>query len=78
MSAVSLRHFSILFDRYYWQTAFLIARNGLARQYRNSFLGMFWTLLQPLTMVAVYTAIMPMIIRTSASNYALYILISLP
>lgn len=79
MSTVTLRQFGVFFNPYYWQTAVLIARNGLARQYRNSFLGMFWTMLQPLTMVIVYTTIMPLIMRVSAvSNYPLYIIVALP
>ncbi len=79
MSTATLRQFGVFFNTYYWQTAVLIARNGLARQYRNSFLGMFWTMLQPLTMVMVYITIMPLIMKlSSASNYALYIIVSLP
>ncbi len=74
-----LRQLSVFLNSYYWQTAVLIARNGLARQYRNSFLGMFWTMLQPLTMVIVYTTIMPMIMRgVTNTNYTLYIIVSLP
>ncbi|HEU5047839.1 MAG TPA: ABC transporter permease [Rickettsiales bacterium] len=68
----------MLFDKYYWQTAVLIARNGLARMYRNSFLGMLWTLFQPLTMVLVYALVMPMIMRSTAQNYTLYLLVSQP
>lgn len=78
MSTASIRQFGVFFDRYYWQTAVLIAKNGLGRLYRNSFLGMLWTLFQPLTMVMVYATIMPMIIRSPASNYTLYVLVSLP
>lgn len=79
MSTATLRQFGVLFNPYYWQTATLIARNGLARQYRNSFLGKFWTMLQPFTMAMVYITIMPMIMKlSSVSNYALYILVSLP
>lgn len=78
MSATSFRHFGVFFDKYYWQTAVLIARNGLARQYRNSFLGILWTLLQPLTMICVYTVIMPMIMRFPTLNYPLYIAITYP
>jgi ABC-type polysaccharide/polyol phosphate export permease len=77
MSA-SLKHFGIFFDRYYWQTTVLIARNSLARQYRNSFLGILWTLLQPLTMVLIYTLVMPLIMRGGMPNYALYIVASFP
>jgi ABC-type polysaccharide/polyol phosphate export permease len=79
MSTGTLRQFGVFFNKYYWQTAVLIARNGLARQYRNSFLGMFWTMLQPLTMVMVYITIMPLVMRlSSVSNYPLYIIVSLP
>lgn len=79
MSTPSLRQFSVFFNPYYWQTAILIARNGLARQYRNSFLGILWTILQPFTMVMVYAFIMPFIMRGAAfSNYLLYIIVSLP
>jgi lipopolysaccharide transport system permease protein len=79
MHSIRLRQFGVFFNAYYWQTAVLIARNGLARQYRNSFLGMFWTLLQPLTMVMVYSTIMPMIMRrTGGDNYTLHIVITLP
>ncbi|MEI6730601.1 MAG: hypothetical protein WCL30_05015, partial [Pseudomonadota bacterium] len=78
MNIALFRQFGILFDRYYWQTAILIARNGLARMYRNSFLGMLWTLFQPITMVLVYTTIMPMIMKSPRSDYALYVVVSLP
>ena len=73
-----LHQITLLCDRYYWQTAILIARNGLARQYRNSFLGLLWTLFQPLTMVIVYTTMMPMILKTPISGYTLYVIVSLP
>lgn len=78
MSIAALRQFGVFFDPYYWKTAILISRNGLARQYRNSFLGMLWTLFQPLTMVLIYSLIMPLIIRSPTSNYTLYIIVSLP
>lgn len=78
MSIGTLKQFGVFFDPYYWKTAILISRNGLARQYRNSFLGMLWTLFQPLTMVLIYSLIMPLIIRSPASNYSLYVIVSLP
>lgn len=74
-----VRQFKIFLDRYYWQTALLIARSGLARQYRNSFLGHLWTVVQPLTMVVIYAIVMPMIMRLPpSSNYPLYIVVSVP
>src|ERR1700733_10178194 len=78
MSTTSLKHFGVFFDRYYWQTAVLIAKNSLGRQYRNSFLGMLWTLFQPLTMVFIYTLVMPLIMKVRMGNYQLYMVVSLP
>lgn len=78
MNSSLTRQIATLFDPYYWQTAILIARNGLARMYRNSFLGILWTLFQPLTMVLVYTTMMPMIMKTPVSGYTLYVIVSLP
>jgi len=78
MNSITGKQLKMLFNIYYWQTAVLIARNGLARMYRNSFLGILWTLFQPLTMVIVYGVMMPMIMRSTAKDYVLYIVISLP
>lgn len=68
----------MFFDPYYWQTAVLIARNGLARLYRNSFLGILWMLFQPLSMALIYSIVMPMIVRSPTTNYVLYVLVSIP
>jgi ABC-type polysaccharide/polyol phosphate export permease len=50
-----------LLDPYYYQAAFIIAQNGILRQYRASFLGIAWMVLVPLTQVAVFAFIMPVI-----------------
>jgi len=78
MNQGMIRQFGIFLNPYYWQTAVLIAKNGLARMYRNSFLGILWTLFQPLTMVLVYATVMPMIMRSPTSNYTLYVIVSFP
>lgn len=72
------KEFTRLFDPYYWKTAVLIAQNQLAKQYRNSFLGILWTLMQPLTMAGVYSLIMPLIMRFPQEDYLLFICCSLP
>ena len=74
----ALREFRRLTDRYYWQTAFMIAQNNITRQYKNSFLGMAWTVLQPLTQVAIFALVMPLIMRFPVQNYVLYLIISYP
>lgn len=73
-----LSQWRIFGDRYYWLTAVLIARSNLSKQYRNSFLGIVWTLLQPLSMVLVYALIIPLITHFPFENYALYIICTLP
>jgi len=78
MSTVALRQFGVFFDKYYWKTAVMIAQNGLGRMYRNSFFGMLWTVFQPLTMVVVYSTIMPLIMRAPTSDYTLFIIVSIP
>src|SRR5579871_5358817 len=78
MSTATFRLFRVFFDRHYWQTAVLIAKNSLAKQYRNSFLGMLWTLFQPLTMVFIYMVVMPMIMKVSVAHYSLYLVVSVP
>ncbi len=73
-----LGQWSVFFDKYYWLTAIFIARHALGRQYRNSFLGIIWTTLQPMSMVMVFGIIMPMILHSSQENYLLYIICTLP
>lgn len=76
--ATMIRQFRRLGDWYYWQTAVLIARNLLIKQYRSSFLGVMWTLIQPITMVFIYSTIMPLIMRYRQDEYVVYIIASLP
>lgn len=67
------------FDRYYVQTVFVIARNALERQYRTSFLGIGWMLVVPVTQVAIFAVIMP-VIRSAPrdSDYVLYLVSTFP
>ena len=77
-SRLGLGQLRIFADRYYWLTAGLMARSALAKQYRNSYLGMVWTLLRPLSMVLVYAMIMPLIAKVRGENYPVYIVVTLP
>lgn len=78
LNAPSLAQWKIFGDIYYWRTALFIAKSNLAKQYRNSFLGIIWTLVQPLSMVVVYAIIIPLIAHFSTENYPLYIICTLP
>lgn len=70
--------FERITDRYYWQSALLIAQAGLSKQYRNSYLGALWLLFQPISMMCIYILIMPLVMKAHAGTYALYILSTLP
>ena len=67
--SIKLGQWSIFADRYYWLTTILIARSHLSKQYRNSFLGIIWSLLTPLSMAIVYAIIMPLIMHFRVENY---------
>jgi ABC-2 type transport system permease protein len=45
----------------------------LSGQYRNSFLGWAWSLLQPITQIAVYTIVFATIMRFPQKDYALFV-----
>ena len=42
---------------WYWELMSVLIRRSLKRRYRGSFLGIYWSLLNPLAMTGLYTAI---------------------
>ena len=44
--------------RWYWELFYVLMRRNLKRRYRGSFLGVYWSLLNPLIMTGLYTAIL--------------------
>jgi ABC-type polysaccharide/polyol phosphate export permease len=65
-------------DRYFWLTAFIIARNSITREYQSSFLGVVWTVILPLIQVVIYALIMPLIMARKVDDYVLYLIASFP
>lgn len=51
-----------------------IAGTQIHAQYRGSFLGILWTVLGPLTMLAVYTAVFGTLIGRNVEHFALYLI----
>jgi lipopolysaccharide transport system permease protein len=49
----------------------------LRTRYKGSFLGFFWTLLNPLLMLAVYSIVFKFIVRIDLKNYTSYLFIGL-
>jgi len=70
----SLSRFS---DHYYFLTAIIIAQNSVTRQYRDSFLGIIWTVLQPAVQIIVYAQVFSRIMRFPMETYVLYLIGSL-
>jgi ABC-type polysaccharide/polyol phosphate export permease len=79
---VTLSHiipeFRRITDRYFWLTAYIIARNSVVREYQNSFLGVVWTVILPLIQVIIFAIIMPLIMAKSVVNYPLFLVASFP
>lgn len=73
----SLKSFWRFTDRYYFLTAIIIAQNSITRQYRDSFLGVIWTVLQPGVQIIVYSVVFARIMRFPVENYVLYLIGSL-
>lgn len=71
---MKITEFSRIFDKYYFLTALIIAQNSVTRQYRDSFLGVIWTVIQPLTQVAIYGVVFSTIMRFPVENYIVYLI----
>lgn len=54
----------------------LVARDLKAR-YKNSFLGFAWSLLNPLMMMAVYTVVFSILLRSTIPNFPVFVMIGL-
>lgn len=46
-------------------------------RYKNSFLGIVWTFLNPLLQLAVYATIFPLILKTTQPNYVIFVCVGL-
>lgn len=58
----------------YKELIYFLVHKELRVKYRNSFFGFFWTLLEPLGMMLIYTIVFSVIIRFKVDNYPLFIL----
>ncbi|NIK11818.1 ABC transporter permease [Alkalibacillus almallahensis] len=56
---------------------FYLVKSGLKAEHRNSFLGYFWWLLDPLLSVVVYYFLIVIVLGRGGENYAVYLVIGL-
>jgi lipopolysaccharide transport system permease protein len=72
-----MKEIRTLFDKYYYMTIFIIARNYITRRYQGSYLGAVWTMLVPISQIAIYSFIMPKIMRFPSEDYVPFLISSL-
>ena len=54
--------FKRLLNPYYLLTIYVMSCNKVERQYKDSFLGTLWSLLQPLSQIVIYALILQQLI----------------
>jgi len=54
-----------------------LVKSGLKAEHRNSYLGYFWWLLDPLLNIAVYYFLVVIILQRGGENYAVFLVIGL-
>ena len=69
---------SLLTELYeYREMIFSLVRRDLKGRYKGSVLGFFWTFLNPLLQLCVYTLVFSVIMRNNIEQYYLYLFIAL-
>ena len=68
-----------LFKRLYKYREFLKTniKKDIRGKYKKSFLGVFWSFLNPLLSLVVYATIFPMILKSSEANYTMFLMTAL-
>lgn len=61
----------------YRQMIFSLVRKDLRGRYKGSVLGFFWTFLNPLLQLVVYTAVFSYVLRVNIDKYYLYLFVGL-
>lgn len=61
----------------YREMIFSLVRRNLKGRYKGSFLGFFWTFLNPLLQLAVYTLVFSVILKNTREDYYLFLFVAL-
>src|SRR5262245_55960896 len=71
---ILIRDMRHIFNRRFISSSLLLARTSLKRQYRESFIGIGWSLLQPAINILVLSFVFAHIMRAPMKDYALYVM----
>lgn len=66
--------FKIFLKPTYYRSILMLSKVSLQSQYRNSFLGMLWSVIAPAIMITVMALAFSMIMRLNVQDYALYLM----
>lgn len=69
-----IRELRQLCSRRYLASSLLLMQMAIRRQYRNTFLGMGWSLIQPFAYISVLAVVMSLVIRFPTEHYAAYLI----
>jgi ABC-2 type transport system permease protein len=58
----------------YKELLYFLVHREIRIRYRNSLFGFFWSLLEPLGLMIIYTIVFSFILRFNVDNYALFVL----
>ena len=61
----------------YREMIFSLVRRDLKGRYKGSILGFFWTFLNPLLQLIVYTVVFSVILRSDIEEYYLFLFVAL-
>ena len=70
-----MKRFKEIYD--YRQMIFSLVRKELRGRYKGSVLGFFWTFLNPLLQLLVYTMVFSTIMRSGIEDYYLFLFVAL-
>jgi ABC-2 type transport system permease protein/lipopolysaccharide transport system permease protein len=68
------REIRSLFSRGYFHSALFVARVALREQYRNSYLGMGWALVQSIVYILTLSVVFSVLMRSPMKDYALFMM----
>jgi len=61
----------------YWDVIWILVKKDFKIRYRNSALGFIWSLLNPLSIMAILTVVFSLLLRSGIKNFPVFLLVAL-